>query len=182
MLNHIVKFHSRKGLNAERRHRLLDAANHLGIVVDIVRSIDTAHDMHLRSAAITTALDHLQNLLHRVLPRTLLTSGTAIRAELALEQTHIRRLDVEVAIIVDFIATHLAFELARQLAQSPQRSLLPKNQSLLGTQALALCHTFCYLFNSTHTISVLYDRDIYQFRDISGLAAILPAVSVYFRP
>ena len=135
LANHIVQLHRRKGLDAHLGHNFLDAANHLGIVVQIALGVYSAHDMYLRCTTLLARADLLQNLLHRVVPRTRLALAATIGAEATLEQADIGRFEVKILVIKDLIATFAHLCLGCQASQKPQRCLLPKEFGLGGIDA-----------------------------------------------
>ena len=123
--NHIVQLHRRKSLDAHLGHNLLDAANHLGVVVQIALGMYSAHDVNLGCSALLARLNLREHLLHRIIPRTLLALTTTIGAETTIEQADVGRLEVEVLVIKDLIATLAHLRLGCKACQQPQRSLLP---------------------------------------------------------
>ena len=135
LANHIVQLHRSKCLDAHLRHYLLHSANHLGVVVNISLGMHSAHNMNLGSTTLLASLNLLQNLLHRVVPRTSLTLATTVRTEATLKEADIGWLQVEVLVIKHLIATLAYLCLGSQACQQPQRSLLPKEFSLGGINA-----------------------------------------------
>ena len=159
LANHIVEFHRSKCLDTYLGHNLLDASNHLGIVVDIALGVYTSHDMYLGGTTLLASLDLRQDLLHRVVPRTLLALATTVGAEATLEDADIGRFEVEIFVVKHLVATLALLDSGSKLRQLPQRSLLPKEFGFGGIYASSTLN----LGNNTldsHTISVLCGRGI----------------------
>ena len=158
LTNHIVQLHRRKCLDAHLGHNLLNAANHLGVVVEVAVGVDTTYNMHLGCTTRLAFSDLLQDLLHRVVPRPYLALTAAIRTETTLEKTDIGRLEMKVFIIKDLVATLALFGFGCQTRQQPQRSLLPQEFGFGGINTDTALK-FLGNISDSHTISVLCDRD-----------------------
>jgi hypothetical protein len=93
--------------------------------------------MYLGDICCAQCLGALLNLVEAHIPGIGIALPTAEGAELAVEETYIRRLEVYVAVVVDLLATHLAFALGSQLTQQPEGCFVPQHEGLVGGETFA---------------------------------------------
>jgi hypothetical protein len=75
--------------------------------------------MYLGNTTAYIALHHTLHIIHRHIPRLGTALGLTIGAELTIEDADIRWLEVEVAVEIDFVATHSPLTLQSKLAETP---------------------------------------------------------------
>ena len=138
--DHIRQFDSREGLDGRFGQDRLHAADHLDVVIEIVLGVDAAHNMHLGHPLSGMGAGDGLDLLHRIIPRLGIALRTAIGAETAVEDTAVRRFDMEIAIVVHFVAAHGPFAAVGEFAQQPQWRLAPERERLGAGDAFASAH------------------------------------------
>ena len=85
----------------------------------------TAHDMYLRNIRTLKLLGTCLNLVERHIPRIGIALPTAERAELTIEEADVRRLEMNVTVVVYRLSTRLTLTCRSKLTKQPQWSLTP---------------------------------------------------------